>query len=105
MTKKDIFIARQFKKRLSKITNVIDFRVFGSRVERIPDKYSDIDIFIEVKQLDKKLKDKILHIAWEIGFNNSMVISPLIFEQDEIENTPAKSSDIVLNILEDGIAL
>ena len=105
MTKKDAFIARQFKSRLSKITHLVDFRVFGSRAGGTPDKYSDIDIFIEVEQLDEKLKARILHIAWEIGFNNSIMISPLIFAQDEIENTPARCSDIVLNILEEGITI
>ncbi len=105
MKKKDILIAEKLKNKLSRIVRLVDFKVFGSRAKGLGDEDSDLDVFIEVEQLDKNLEDQILHIAWEVGFDNYIVISPLIFTKDEIENTPLRSSDIVLNILEEGVAI
>ncbi|MFO0793568.1 MAG: nucleotidyltransferase domain-containing protein [Candidatus Brocadiaceae bacterium] len=56
MKQKDYEIAKKLKERLSDITYLIDFRVFGSRAQGSRDEYSDIDVFIEVESLSKPLK-------------------------------------------------
>lgn len=103
MTKEDYEIAKELKERLSKIVHLIDFRVFGSRARGNKDEYSDLDVFIEVEYLDKQLKKVIRHITWEVGFENSIYISPLIFTRYEIEDSPLRSSPIVQNITEEGV--
>lgn len=103
MTKRDKHIAVELKKRLSKIVDLVDFRVFGSRARGDSDEYSDMDVFIEVESLDRKLKNEIRHIAWEVGFKNDIVISPLIFTRYEIEDSPLRVSPIVVNITEEGV--
>lgn len=105
MNPKDYEIAKELKKRLSEVVNLIDFKVFGSRARGEADEYSDMDVFIEVESLDKKIKEKISDITWEIGFENLIVISPLIFTRDEIENSPLRASPIVKNIAEEGVAV
>lgn len=105
MTQKDYEIARQLKERLSEVVQVLDFRVFGSRARGEADEYSDMDVFIEVDKIDKPLKKKIRHIVWELGFENSIYISPLIFTRSEIEDSPLKASPILENITEEGVKL
>lgn len=105
MKQKDYEIAKELKKRLSDVVNLIDFKVFGSRARGEADEYSDMDVFIEIESLDKKIKEKISDITWEIGFENLIVISPLIFTRDEIENSPLRASPIVKNIAEEGVAV
>jgi len=105
MTQKDYEIARKIKERLSGIVPVLDFRVFGSRARRDADEYSDMDVFIEVQSLNMELKNVISDITWEIGFENFMVISPLVFSKDEIENSPLKASPILRNIISEGIQI
>ncbi|MEW6327028.1 MAG: nucleotidyltransferase domain-containing protein [Thermodesulfobacteriota bacterium] len=105
MTSKDYEVAKKLKERLSGVVRLIDFRVFGSRARGDADEYSDLDVFVEVPSLDKQLKEKILDIAWEVGFENFMVISLLIFTKDEIENSPLRSSPIVKNIVEEGVVI
>jgi predicted nucleotidyltransferase len=99
----DYIIAKELKERLSKIVRLVDFRVFGSRARGDTDEYSDMDIFIEVEYLDKQLKKQIRDITWEIGFENSTYISPLIFTRYEIEDSPLRASPIVQNIIEEGV--
>ncbi|MEW6026169.1 MAG: nucleotidyltransferase domain-containing protein [Planctomycetota bacterium] len=98
-------IARELKKRLSQVTNLIDFKVFGSLVRGDNDEYSDMDVFLEVEKLERKTKSKILDVVWETGFKHSIVISPLIFTRHEIEKSPLRVSPIVKNIAREGIAV
>jgi predicted nucleotidyltransferase len=103
METRDYQVAKQLKERLSEVVQLIDFRVFGSRVQGNADEYSDLDVFIEVEHLDRELEEKIYDIAWEVGFENSIYISPLIFTRYEIEDSPLRASPIVKNISEEGV--
>lgn len=102
MNDRDLSIAVEFKKRLSAQVPIIAVSVFGSRVLGNAAEDSDMDIFVEVESLDKSVKEQILEIAWEVGFENFMVISPLIFTRDELNNSPLRSSSIIKTISQDG---
>ena len=103
MKSKDFEIAKMLKERLSEVAQILELRVFGSRARDSQYEYSDMDIFIKVVHLDKDLKDKILDIVWEVGFENFIVISPLVCTKEEVENTPLRSSPIIKNIFEEGV--
>ena len=105
MRPKDYVIAKELKDRLTNVVPLIDLRVFGSRARGDADEYSDMDVFLEVAFLDKKLKKIISDITWEVGFENFVVISILIFTREEIENSPLRSSPIVRNIMEEGVTV
>ena len=103
MKTKDYEIAKKLKDKLSKVVQLIDIRVFGSRARGDVGEYSDLDIFIEVEYLDKKLEEKIYDVVWEVGFENSIYISPIIFTRYEIEKSPLRASPILKNINEEGV--
>ena len=102
MKDKDRGVALELKKRLAGLVQLVDFCVFGSRARGDAMEDSDMDVFIEVEKLDKDLKERVQDAAWEVGFENFMVISPLIFTRDELENSPLRSSPIVRVIQEEG---
>lgn len=105
MKETDLKVATELKRRLSALVQLIDFRVFGSRARGNADEYSDMDVFVEVERLDPSLKEQMLDIAWEVGFEHLVVISPLIYTRDEIENSPHRSSSIVKVIAQEGVPL
>ena len=88
MRLQDHAIAKQLRERLSQAVPLIDCRVFVSGARGTQDAYFDMDVFIEVTSLDRPLKEKILDIVWEVGFDNLLLISPLVFTRDGIENSP-----------------
>jgi len=96
-------IAEELNRRLADAVPLMDLRVFGSRARGDADEYSDLDVFIEVSRIAPEIKEIIENIVWEVGFNNLIVISPLIFSQDEIENSALRSSPILQNINEEGV--
>ena len=102
MKDKDRDVALELKNRLAGLVQLVDFCVFGSRARGDAMEDSDMDVFIEVENLDKDLKERVQDAAWEVGFENFMVISPLIFTRDELENSPLRSSPIVRAIKEEG---
>jgi predicted nucleotidyltransferase len=103
MNEHDRQIALQLKRRLSQVVPLLDYRVFGSRARGDADEYSDLDVFLEIEYLTKDLREKISDLTWEVGFENKMVISTLVFTRDELENTPLRSSPIVQAINEEGV--
>lgn len=105
MTDKDYKIAKKFKNRLAKEVQLVDFKVFGSRARGNADENSDLDVFIEVEFIDKFVEDKIEEIAWEVGFKNFILISPLVFSRNEFENSPLKVAPIVRSIKREGVAV
>jgi predicted nucleotidyltransferase len=105
MTEKDLRIARDLKRKLSQVVQLLDIRVFGSRARGGADEYSDMDVFLKIERIDPEMKEKIDEVIWEVGFENFLVISPLIFTRDEIENTPLRASPIVKNIMLEGVPL
>ncbi len=98
-------IAEELKKKLSEIVPLIDFKIFGSRARGDSEEYSDMDVFLEVESINKDLKEKVLDIIWEVGFNNHLVISFLVFTRDEVENSPLRVSPILKNINTEGIRI
>ncbi|MBI1921268.1 MAG: nucleotidyltransferase domain-containing protein [Geobacter sp.] len=100
---KDMLIARELKERVLRIAPLVDFRVFGSRARGNADEYSDLDVFLEFESVDSELEERVSDIAWEIGLENHLVISPLIFSRYEIEVSPLRISQIVKAIEAEGV--
>ena len=105
MVEEYYIIAKELRERLSSVVSIIDFRVFGSRAKGYATEFSDMDVFIEVENINKELEGKINDISWEVGFQNSVHISPLVFTRHEIEDTPLRVSPIVKNIREEGVEI
>lgn len=105
MVPKDVEIAKALKKALATVVHLLDFRVFGSRAKGNQDEFSDMDVFIEIPSVDDALREKIRDITWEVGFDNSMVISILIFSEDRLKKAISKHSPILNSIMKDGIKI
>ena len=103
MTERDLNVAGELKAKLSEVVELLDFRVFGSRARGDADEHSDMDVFLEVEYLDRSLRTKVEDIVWEVGFENFIVISPLILTRDEVENSPLRSSPIIQSVTEEGV--
>ena len=105
MTEKDREIACKLKSRLLEVVSLVDFKVYGSRAKGAAEEYSDMDVFVEVETINSELKKKIRETAWEVGFEYLIHISPLIFSRHEVEESPLRASNIIRNIVQEGVAV
>jgi uncharacterized protein len=105
MTDHDLEIAKELKRRCGERVPLVDMRAFGSRARGDNLTDSDLDIFIEVEHLNRSVRRLIQDIAWEIGLDHSVIITPIVFSRDEIERSPIRSSPIVQAVREEGITI
>jgi uncharacterized protein len=97
--------ARKLKNLLETAVPLVDMRIFGSCARGEDQADSDIDIFVEVETLTAQAKKTIKAFSWQVGIEQGIVISPLIFSRDEIERSPMRASPIVSSIMQEGISV
>jgi predicted nucleotidyltransferase len=105
MQTKDTKVARLLKKRIQTIAPVRRMIVFGSRARGDATRESDLDVFIELSELTPTIRTEIYHIAWEVGFDNGLVIFPLLTSTPLLLNS-LLSANPILNLIEkEGVAV
>ena len=77
---------------------------FGSRARGDSTWESDLDVCVVLNQHAPDTDDRISQIAWEVGFEHELVITPLCFTREAFEQGPMSESTLVTNILHDGVA-
>jgi uncharacterized protein len=77
--------------------------LFGSRARGDHDPGSDYDVLVVVLRLDRTIRKTISDCAWEAGFQDCLVIVPVVVTRDEIEHSPFRSSLLMQAIREEGV--
>jgi predicted nucleotidyltransferase len=101
---KDEKVINQFAAEVRKKFPAAKIWVFGSRVRGGATAESDLDVCVVVNKLDDESDSAIMQIAWQIGFENDVVISTVTYSREEFEKGPCSESGLVQNILGYGIA-
>jgi predicted nucleotidyltransferase len=78
MASSDKHAALEFKRRAAALVPILQCCVFGSRARGDATDGSDLDIFLVVDHLDAGLREKISEVAWEVGFENDVVLSTFL---------------------------
>jgi hypothetical protein len=85
--------------------NVGSVTLYGSqaRAEAEPD--SDIDLFIVITQDTPALRQALIDLAWQVQFENNVVISDIICNQDQLQQLQANHYPYYQNIQKEGVLL
>jgi predicted nucleotidyltransferase len=102
---KDLDLAREVKQRLNGKIEIIDFRIYGSRARGDAEWDSDLDLYIEVPAINKEERRLINSVAWEVGLENDVVITPVVVTREQIINTPFTATTFYQVIEREGIPL
>jgi predicted nucleotidyltransferase len=79
--------------------------LFGSRARGGAVGESDYDVLVVVTHLDAQIRASISHCAWQAGFDESLVIVPVVVTVADIEQKPFRSSLLMQAIREEGITI
>lgn len=97
--------ALEFKWRVAAVAPILQFCVFGSRARGDAIAGSDLDIFLMVDDIDPDLRERSSEVAWEVGFENDVVLSTFVATVEQLERGPLGVSPIVRQIAREGVAL
>lgn len=79
--------------------------LFGSRARGDAEEDSDYDVLVVVEWLDRATRRTISRSAWEVGFEDCLLIAPVVVTKDEIEQSPFRSSLLMRAVREDGTVI
>ncbi len=79
--------------------------LFGSRARGDAALDSDYDVLVVVEQLDRPTQLLISRCAWEAGFDDCLLIVPVVVTKEEMENSPFRSSLLMQAIREEGVPI
>ncbi|TDA67817.1 MAG: hypothetical protein D9V47_09915 [Clostridia bacterium] len=105
ISSKDLTIARKVKQSLTEKIPLYEVRLFGSRARGQASADSDLDLYLETGPLSREQRRLISEVAWEIGFANDVVISPLVVSQGEASNGAFSVSTLCRAIKAEGISV
>ncbi|MDR4508727.1 MAG: nucleotidyltransferase domain-containing protein [Candidatus Brocadiaceae bacterium] len=103
MQEKELVIVKELKQIISKRIKVHDVIVFGSRARGNATEESDLDVLVVVDTMDRSIEKYIGECAWEIGFPNDIVITPIAITFDTLKNSPIRESAFIKNVYREGV--
>jgi predicted nucleotidyltransferase len=104
LAEQDRVVIERFKKlMLGRGVLLYSTVVFGSRARGDYDPDSDYDVLVVVGKLDRMIRKTISDCAWEAGFQDCLVIVPVVVTRDEMEHSPLRSSLLMQAIREEGV--
>lgn len=99
-------VLETFKALLLKQFSLHKIILFGSRARGDATPYSDMDIGVILdKTPDEQDMDYVSDCAWEAGFENGIVIVPIVFSKEEWENSPERYSLLAQAVEMEGVSI
>ena len=84
---------------------LLDLRIFGSKIKNENTPESDIDVMIVLRQYSPKIESQIDNAVFEINLENDCFISTIIFSQKELKEGPLDESPIYKVIKKEGVPI
>ena len=79
--------------------------LYGSAARDELDEGSDIDLLIVLPDVNWEIEKQIVDVCFDAELECGRVFSTVCFSTDELDNSPLRSSPLVLNVRKGGIPL
>jgi predicted nucleotidyltransferase len=101
----ELLAVRELKRRITTRFQLLDLKVFGSKVrgDAAPD--SDIDVMIKLAEGSPAILSSVHDMVFEINLEHDVFISATLFTRQEIEQGPMSESPLYKVVEREGVAL
>ena len=102
----DIEIIRELKQLLTKELgdNILEVILFGSRMKRIAEEFSDYDVLIILKNdYDWKYKRQVMDLCYEISLDHDVFLDIKIISLNELNHTVKGIDPLYQDAIREGI--
>ena len=103
MSPEDRGILAVFASRVRRLAPSAAIWAFGSRARGSAAPESDLDLCVVLPHATRDLRDAIHAIAWEIGFEHGIVLSPITLTVEDFERGPMSASTLVATVRREGV--
>ncbi len=106
LSEKERQVLRNFKERLLDSGVTVEAVVaFGSRVRGDATEESDLDVFVQVRELTPWDRRCVSACAWEAGFPTRIVVAPVVMLRAQVEISPERHSSLMECVRRDGVPI
>lgn len=85
--------------------NLVEFKLFGSKVRGDSGPESDLDIFIVLDRVNWNIEKQIYELCFEIGLEHDVVFCPVIFSHTETESILTKITPFYQAVEKEGVSI
>lgn len=98
-------VLKKLVKKLRRFVNPTDIILYGSAANEQLTEGSDIDILLILNKVTWDIEKQISDLCFSAELECGRVISAVCFSENEINNTPLRSSPLVCRVADEGIKL
>jgi predicted nucleotidyltransferase len=98
-------VVRKLMTGLGPDVEVVRVYAYGSRVRGDAAVGSDLDLLVELREVTRLARRRILDRAWELSLEEGYVISVVIVSQEAFEQGPLSLSGFARNVRREGIEI
>ncbi len=99
-------ILETFKSSLLERLAVYKVILFGSRARGEPEPYSDMDVLVVLDQKPAEHDSAyVSDCAWKAGFDQGIVVVPVVYSRDEWEKSPEQYSLLAMAVEKEGVTI
>ena len=105
MTESEKIALRKLKGLLQNKFELIDIRLYGSRIHGTATAESDVDVMIELEEYNPQIESEIDEAVFQLNLEHDCLISAIIFGRREVEEGPLGESPIYKVIQKEGVLI
>ena len=96
---------KELKTTLAEKSQLLDFRLFGSKAKGTDITNSDLDVMIVLEEHSPAIESRIDDLIFDINLKYDCFITAIFFSRKELETGPMSESPICKKIMIEGISL
>ena len=98
-------VLARLKEELERIPGFVQVKLFGSKARGDSDWESDIDVLVVLEACNRKTRNAIYDLCYDLSVDYSVVLAPVIYARTEFESELTKVTPFYQAVAREGVPL